>query len=375
MSTLLSAVPTAIVSALMAVRRDLSRVAILATLLIALLPGAALAAPAWLDWETLVNTGGASGAPDVVAFGDETAVLWTGVAADASTHVYASVRPRDRLFLPAEDLEPGGGVTLGDVHVVALPSRELVAVWLGTGGGTGEDLRWARRPPGGPWTDAASLTATSCCAQTWDLVAADDGSTTVLWNDNDGLDPRTNTLQEGSETWGPVEALPNSSQPVLAVAPDGSAVAASRSDSCCGVEAAFKPSGASWGNVEPVDEGSETVTGIALAARPDDGFAVLWTGGGTPGTVRAEDRTAGVDGEWEAEPQTVAELTGDQAGCLLGSQNCLDLAAGADGTLAAVWGQGPAPMRLLRSQLAPTGAAVAASMRSPAGDWGEAASR
>jgi hypothetical protein len=155
------------------------------------------------------------------------------------------------------------------------------------------------------------------------------------------------------------------------VAPDGSAVAASRSDSCCGVEAAFKPSGQSWSAIEPVNETAGIVTGVALAARPDSGFTVVWTEGGPPGAIRAKDRTAGAGGAWEADPQTIAELLpDDHAGCRYGGLDCVDLAAAANGRLVAIWQQGdPA---VFRQQLAPSGPAVAASVRSASGDWGEA---
>lgn len=61
----------------MGLRRDLPSAVLLAAFPFALLPGAALAAPAWLGPETLESSGSESGAPDVTAFGaGEAAVVW-----------------------------------------------------------------------------------------------------------------------------------------------------------------------------------------------------------------------------------------------------------------------------------------------------------
>lgn len=351
----------------MGLRRDLPRVVLLAALLLALLPGAASAAPVWLGPETLAGPGFA-GAPDVTAFGDgEAAVVWTGYLPDESSHAFASMRPRGGPWGSAVDLEPDGGVAIGDSRVVALPDGELIAVWRMAG----DDIRWARRPAGGDWSPSALL-ASPCCSGIGDLVASADGSATVMWFD-EGT-PFTSTLQAGAGEWEPGEQVTFSADGfALAAAPDGGVVAAWTTtcndvDEC--VNAAFKSPGQSWGDPELVSETAGNLTGVALAARPDSGFTAIWTESGASGAVRAGDRTAGESGVWDADPQTISSLLpSDTAGCRFGDFGCLDVAAGADGRLAAVWEQGPTPV--LRSRLVPAGPAVAASVRSPSGDWGE----
>ena len=357
----------------MALRQEFSRVAILAALLFALLPGAALAEPRWLIPTPVSSNGGETGAPDVTTFADGgTAVVWTGFAADESTHVYANVRGRSFNWVVGapDDLEPGGGATLGDARVVALPNGELIAVWRG--GADPDYIRWSRRSIGGAWSPSEQL-ATPCCSGLGDLVASADGSATLMYFDEGS--PFTATLPPGADEWEEGEQLGGQAEGFsLATAPDGG-VAALWADGCNSVNqcvyAAFKSPGQPWGGDELVNETSDDVSGIALAARPDGGFTAAWAEGGPPGSIRARDRTPGARGTW-GDYQTAAELDpDDHAGCRFGEVDCLDLAPAADGRLVAVWQQG-APAPQFRRQLAPVGPAVAASVRSAAGVWGEA---
>jgi hypothetical protein len=289
--------------------------------------------------------------------------------------VYAKVRTRHQIWFvgPVDDhdLEPGGGVTLGDARLVALPDGQLIAVWRG-----GEDpdyVRWSRRSIGGDWSPSALL-ATPCCSGLGDLVAAADGSATLMYFDEGS--PFTATLPPGHDEWEEGEQLGGQADGFsLATAPDGGVVAL-WADGCNSVNecvyAAFKSPGQPWGDDELVNETSDDVSGIALAARPGGGFTAAWAEGGPPGSIRARDRSPGAGGTW-GDYQTVVELSADDhAGCRFNAEvDCLDLAPAADGRLVAVWQQGqPAP--ILRQQLAPVGPAVAASVRSAAGVWGEA---
>jgi hypothetical protein len=357
----------------MNVRRDFPCVALVAAPLFALLPGAAAAAPTWLSPETLDGTGSEAGSPDVTAFGDgQAAMVWTRfLASDETAHVFASVRPRGGPWGPAEDLDARAEPS--DVRIVARPDGELIAVWRGTDAFADYDAHWARHPPGGPWSQPADVPIPSCCEVLEDLVVGSDGSVTVLWDSTDAS-PTSSTMPGGSDEWGPAEPLPDIANPSLAAAPDGSVAVAwaancSASGDC--VQAAYKAPGERWSAPELVGDAQDTVTGVALVARADSSFTAAWTQSGPPGAVRSNDRTPGAGGGWAAVPDHVADLLTDQAGCRFGATGCIDLAVGADGKLAAVWSQGPASI-ILRSLAAPSGPAVAASVRSPGGGWGEA---
>ncbi len=346
----------------MDVRRGLLRILVLAAAALALAPAAALAAgPTWLQPETIGSDTSSGYAPDVAADSDgNSAAAWIGGFNDSTgiTPVYASVRPRGGPWGSAEDLDPGAGSNTGRALITALPSGEFVAVWTGSN----TDLRWAHRTAAGAWSAPALLTASgTCCAEARRLVAGADGSATLLWSDNEGGYVRhTNTKSPGSETWDATEDLPsgNGNVPELAVAADGSAVAAwsgACSTSC--IFASFKPAGGGWGSTETVAPVTGTLTGMGLAPRPGGEFTVVWsegtpseTGPAPPGTIFSSDRSAGPatpagpatrglsPTKW-APPQTVAELPDDVPGCGPGTPDCLDLAAAGDGTLAALWGQ------------------------------------
>jgi hypothetical protein len=325
-----------------------------------LLPATALAAPQWLDGEPH-GPAGANVAPDVAAFGDGNAAIWVG----ADGHVYAAQRPRGGPWGPADDLEPGGGAEFQPPKIAALPDGELVALWVG--GEFGFDVRAARRPPGGSWSQPVAIDDT-CCPVLEDLVAGADGTAIGLWTSDDG-GPETAAKPPGSPTWDPPQDLPNgSSRTELAVAPDGSAVVAqpcSGSSGC--LEARFRPAGGDWGPPEDLADTSRSLTGLAVAASPTgSGFTVAWSEDqnftrGQPsvrGQIFSRDRASGPGGTWGGA-ELVAESFSDAFSCDT-NFGCLDLAAAGNGADAVVWQQQPAN-RL-----------IGASVRPAGGTWGPA---
>jgi hypothetical protein len=343
----------------MGVRRVLLQVAVVAALLSALVPATAPAAPRWLDGESH-EPAGANVAPDVAALRDGNAAVWIG----ADGHVYAAERPRGGPWGAAEDLEPGGGAESQAPKIVALPDGELVALWVG--GEFGFDVRAARRPPGGSWSQPVAIDNT-CCPVLEDLVAGADGTAIGLWTSDDG-GPETAAKPPGSPTWDPPQDLPNgSSRTELAVAPDGSALVAQPCfDSSGCLEALFRPTGGTWGRPENLTNASRILTGLSVAAHSTgNGFTVAWsedqnnTVRGLPsvrGEIFTRDRGSGPDGTW-GPVELVTDSFTDAFSCST-EFGCLDLAAAGDGTQAVVWQQGPAN-RL-----------IGASLRSAGGAWG-----
>ncbi len=341
----------------MAFRRELLKVALLAITLLVLLPAAAFAAPQWLGAEPL-DPGFVSGhPPDVTSDADgNSAAVWIG----AGGEVNAAVRPRGGPWGTPENLEPGGQVQQEDAPlVIAEPDGELVAVWVGNlGGTTGNYIRWARKPPGQDWSAPDSIVqAASGNAGLSALEVGEKGDVTVLWTQGAApVTPDTNTKPAGSEAWERADPVPNAGGAVLAlaVAPDGSSTIAFPDpcttffDSC--VRAEYRPKGGDWSAAsELAGPAAGEVTGVALAARPDSSYSIVWGEGAPPlgrarsqnppGAVRSADRAPGPIPSWSQQP--VATLTADAAGCPSTSSGCIDLASRGD-TLAAVWQQGGA---------------------------------
>jgi hypothetical protein len=362
----------------MAVRRDFSCVAILAALLFALLPGAALAEPRWLGPETLDTQAVAThSVPDVVANANgDAAAIWTVSTPSAPTKVNLAVTLRQRPWID-QQLDAGAEVPSGSTaRVAVLPGGGFIAAWVAFADDQLQ-VRWTRQVPGRvggmDFSEPQSLAAASDLV---DLVAGPDGSVTALWyQPTENEDYFTATLSpEG--VWGESQALPtsNAETPVLAVVPNGIVVAAWASRDCVGycLESSARPPGGDWGPVEPVANNSgRSLEDLAIAATPDGQVTVVWADGtlnllrspgaqaptlqSPPGGVFSATRSA--VGTWSA-PDAVANLAPEGAGCPDSDvPPCLDLAASADGSLAAVWQQGP------------VNPAIVASVRPSGGDW------
>jgi hypothetical protein len=346
----------------MALRRHILQVALLAAVALGCLPGGAFAA-GWLGPEPH-DPPATDAAPDVAAYGDHSVTVWIG----SDQQVYAADRPRGGPWGSPDALETTGPVLDAPPKVVALPTGELLAAWVLDNGAPGFPfpgaVRAALRTPAGRWSAPRTI-STTCCPDLRELVAGADGSVLAFWTSRDGA-PQTAVLPPAATAFDPPQDLPGgSSETALAVASDGSALAV-QPGSACGlstcVEARFRPAGEGWGAAESVTDTNGNVNGLAVAARPDRGFTAVWSeeqpagrSQTPPGAIRSSDRTPGARAAW-ASPAPVATLTGNAAGCpsVFG---CVDLAAAGDGTLAAVWQQGPATP------------AIAASLRAPGGAW------
>ena len=346
----------------MALRRELLTASVLAAALLVLLPAAAMAAPRWLGGEPLEAPAGS--APRVAADANGNAVaIWLG----AGGGVNAAYRPRGGPWGGAENLDPGTDVFAATPRVTVQPDGEFVAVWVAERGtGPSFPLRWARRPAGEGWSPPATIDGIGCCPGITALQASADGSVLVVATD-EGT-PQSNRRPPGSETWGPAENVGTESGTQVAVAPDGSAVAANTGS--CGeagcIRAAYRPPAGPWGPAETaaLPRGAN-VTGLAVAAGPDSSYTVVWAENtrlgqatGPPGAVRSSDRSAGAGGVWDAAPTLVADLPDDSPGCPQSSFGCIDLATGGDGAQLAVW-----------QQAGSFGDIVAGRLRSTDGDW------
>jgi hypothetical protein len=328
----------------MAFRREMIGVALSAALLLVLLPATALAAPQWVGGEVLDAAGGV---PDVATDAQgNSAAVWTRAG-----HVWVAERPHGGPWGAAEDLEPAGGAEAQPPKIVALPDGELVAAWVG--GDFGFEVHAARRPAGGGWSASAVINST-CCPNLEDLVVGADGTVMGYWTSDDGPS-ETAVKPPGSADWDPAQTLAQGGPDTeVALAPDGSAVAAYPDCAVTCISAVHRPPGGDWGDPEAVSAAVGAVTGIALASRPDNRFTVVWTEGPAPIGVRSADRSPGAAGTWGAR-QPVADTPAGRAGCPSGF-GCVDLASRGD-TLAAVWQQG---------------SEIAAALRSGGGGWGAA---
>jgi hypothetical protein len=329
----------------MALRRELSRAALLAATLLLLLPAAAMGFPQWLDGEPLQASAAPESPPRVAADDNGGAVaVWLG----AGGEVDAAFRPRGGPWGAAENLETEFPVSTVAPRVVALPDGGFVAVWIADPDGEGDDvLRSATHSTSGEWSPPETVDTISCCPGITALAASADGSVTVISTD-EGI-PRSNTRAPDTGTWGASEPVRTGSGTQVAVAPDGSAVAANRGscDEVDCIRAAYRPPGGPWGASEPVAlTGFDNVSGLAVAAGPDSSYTVVWTENTVsgqvtepPGAVRASDRAAGAGGAWDEAPTLLADLPTESPGCPGFSFGCVDLASGANGAQVAVWQQ------------------------------------
>ncbi len=326
----------------MAWRRELSRAALLAAMLLLLIPAAAIAGPRWLGAETLEPAATPAGAPDVATDRDgNSAAVWNRNA----NEIRAAVRPRGGPWGAGEPLETGIGT--GDPLVVARPDGTFVAVWV-----DGNDqIRWAQRPAGGGWSQPGAIGGAGCCPFLAALEAGADNSVALVWT-IDGPTQSSTRLADGA--WGDPQPLPSGAGNglSLAKAPDGSAVVAypefcAETSSPC-VHATYRPRGGAWSAPE-LAGGSFDISGVAVAARSDSSYTVVWGERPQPAvllrglpvqgpSVRSADRPAGPARAWTG-PQTVAEPPGGAAGCPVATYGCIDLAAASDDRLVAIWQQ------------------------------------
>ena len=316
------------------------------------LPSQALATPQWLPAEPVEPSGGA---PDVTTDLDgNSAAAWY-----QDGQIYVAERPRGGPWGPPDDLQPAGGAASQDPKIVALPDGELVAAWV-----VGSTVQGARKPPGAAWS-APQVLSDSCCAVLGDAVAGADGTALVHWNSGEG--PAEAAVKPpAAAAFDDPQDLSLSNEPTkVAVAPDGSAVAAA--PSFCQAEvyncilAQFRPPGGDWGEgVIAGETTTGTIEGLGLAARSGAiPYTVAW--GESSGAVRSADwPSPGSGGAW-TEPIDVPGSPPrggpilPPAGCSSPAFGCVDLASRADG-LIAVWQEGPTVM---------------ASPRSGTGVWGE----
>jgi len=348
----------------MASRQGCIRAALTAALLVALLlPAAAAAGPQWLAPDTL---GPAAAGPDVTT--DTTgnsAAAWV-----ANGHVLVAERPRGGEWGAPHDLDPAGTAETQSPKIAAPSAGELVVLWV-----DGGHVQAARRAPGGAWS-AATAISTTCCPALHDLVAGAGGTAIGYWTSNEGS-PETAAKPPGSAGWEAARTLPEgTADSRLAVADDGSAEVATPAS--CGDPVAIpciitshRSPGRPWARDPAGPAVTGHVTGLALVARADRGFALVWGEDGlggvrgrsqTPdGHVASADRGPGSAGAWDGDPATVSQLTGAAPGCISAGSGCIDLAIAGDGTLAAVWQQGDGSLDATDQ--------IASARRAAGGSW------
>jgi PKD domain len=340
----------------MALRRELLPLLLAAAFLL-VGPATALAAPTWLGNEGQDAAVTPQEDADVAADADGNAVaVWV-----ANDEVRAAFRPRGGDWQPEGDLEPDFFVVdFVPPHVVARPDGTFVAVWNGDRNNDGDDvLRSATRSTGGEWT--TEDVRDPPFADDNLLEVGGDGSVTVV-SQNDGSSV-SNTKIPGQAGWSAEETVPGGITQTLAVAPDGSSLAATESDcnpdpeafTACVIASRRARQGA-WSAVQTVALAEEdAITGMAAAANSDSSFSIVWgetrqiDGVTPPALVRSNDRGAGDNGTWSTDPLTVATLPVDLPTCAQG--NCFDLAVGPGDRQLALWFQNGESGNLVRAAL------------------------
>ena len=265
--------------------------------------------------------GGSFGAPvDLSAPGESATGPQITVAPDGTATavwgrdsiVQAATRIPGGAFGAPVDIGNSGFMTPAAATVTAAPDGTTTAAWLRFNGGV-NIIQAATRPPGGAFGTAVNLSAPGENAFQPQIAAAPDGTTTVVWNRDDGPDDRiqATTRPPGGAFAAPVTlSAPgqDSYDSRITVAADGTttvvwnraldiiqSISTARPSPALGVN----PTGTGTGQVTSTPAGINcgndcaenylSFTEVTLTATPDPGSTFTgWSGGGCSGTGTCE---------------------------------------------------------------------------------------
>jgi len=203
---------------------------------------------------------------------------------------------------------------------IAVDARGTVtAVWVRDAGTNRGIVQAATRPPDGGWTAPVTISAEGLIGRTA-LAVAPDGSAVAAWEDGDDSDRRIiAAVRTGTNTWAAASILSEpgrySADPAVAVHTDGRAAAAWVTDRGReGAEARVATAtDGTWAASTTVDTGEElalemsrpgrALTGPAIAIAPDGRMAAAWSL--TDGGVTSVRAAEMADDRW-SRPVTVS---------------------------------------------------------------------
>jgi uncharacterized repeat protein (TIGR01451 family) len=206
-----------------------------------------------------------------------------------TTAVEAAFRPRDGSFGPVQRIATGeyvdGGTVLHSARVAISPEGDAIAIWVSDRDGNGvveERIESASAPAGGIFGPSQAIsTSTSFSYSEPDIAVGSQGTAVAVWERRGGTDSRIEAaFSPGGGVFGTTQTISDtfSYLPDVAVDPAGGAVAVWQRADAIGtgdsrIEAAFRPAGGSFGDVQTVSPGGSYPR---VAVDPGGGAVAVW---------------------------------------------------------------------------------------------------
>ncbi len=313
----------------------------------------AVAAPTWLGAQTVSTVGQDGAQPQVAMAADGAATaVWTSDNG-VTLEVHAATRvPGGAWSAPQMLSVPGQRAYNPQVAVAA--DGTATALWQRNDGPHAR-VQVSTRPRDGAWSAAQDLSAAGQAGQEPRVAASPDGVTTVVWSRNDGSNSRVQVaVRPRDGAWGTAENLSvagqNGSGVDVVAAADGTTTVVwnQSSGGAHRVHSATRPEGGSWSSAREVSLPAGQGNHYPQVAAADDGsLTALWSrrdGGG----LRAQTATS-ADGISWSTPQDLSAPTVFLTG--------LTLRVVGDGTTAAAWTQAEGPSARIQAAVRPAGGA------------------
>lgn len=245
-------------------------------------------------------TGTVTSAPSVVVTLDgANAVVWSDTR-NGDPDIFFAERAPGGTWAASERVDDSASGTQGLAVLRRAPDGTLHAAWMDARGGSGYDIYYASRPPGGTWSanervnDLPGKAVVSARGPA--LALASDGTLYVAWSDtrNGNRDVYAASRPPGG-TWGASQRLDDATNtltqenPTLAVGADGTLIAAWEHDSdgaTTTVRFAQRPPGGSWSAATDLLSGYQRRYENPLLATAGDGSL----------TLLADERSSGYSG-------------------------------------------------------------------------------
>jgi hypothetical protein len=222
----------------------------------------------------------ASGPQVAAARNGTVTVVWSRDDGSVA-RVQAATRPRGGSFAAPVDLSAPGEDAFNPQVTVA-PDGTTTVVWWRFDG-TDNRVQASTRPPGGAFGAPVNLSAPGESAAGQQITTASDGTTTAVWQREDGLDTiiQASTRRPGGSFGTPVDlSAPgqDAEDPQVTAAPNGRTTVVWRSDDGFGltVQASTRPPGGSFGNPVDLSAPGQDAEAPQVTAAPDGTTTAVW---------------------------------------------------------------------------------------------------
>ena len=339
----------------LAIRCACALMALAAVLALGAAPAVAIQGP-WLAPVDLSAADQTAGAPQLAFAPDgTTTATWTAPSGGVHEIVQVSTRPPGGVFGSPVDLS-ATGQNASTPQLAVAADGTTIAIWsrYELAGGI---VQTSTRPPGGAFGPAVNLSVAGLEAVTPQIAVAADGTATAVWRRDDGSN---HVIQASTRPVGGVFGAPvnlsatgqDATAPQIAVAADGTTTAVWQRNNGSNeiVQASIRPPGGAFG--PPVDLSVTTQDALApqLAVAADGTTTAIWSrNNGANYVIQASTRPAG--GSFSAPVNlSVAGASAETP----------QLTIAADGSTTVVWSRSDGVNDRAQASTRPAGGAFAA---------------